>query len=397
MVGRYGSEAYTEGYKVITTVRSDLQNAASQSVRDGLIDYDQRHGYRGPETRLPGQTRDAWLKHLGQQRSIGGLEPAIVTQVEKSGIMVMTRDGKEEAVTWDSMKWARPFLSNNSMGPMPRQPADVAQAGDQIRVQRQEDGTLRFVQIPAAQSALISLDPKDGAIRSLVGGFSFEQSNYNRAIQAKRQPGSSFKPFIYSAALDNGFTAASLVNDAPIVFVDEYLDKVWRPKNDTNTFLGPIPLREALYKSRNMVSIRVLQGLGIERAISYITKFGFQRDELPRNFSWPWVPRQSHRWKSPAPGAYSPTAATRSIRTSSNASRAATDRCCTRPIRPACRWKNRSLRRMRKTPGILATPSIRRAPKAKVRSKPSKSPPRPRPPSSRPRPNGSSMPVPPIS
>ncbi len=179
----------------------------------------------------------------------------------------------------------RPFLSNNSMGPMPRQPADVAQAGDQIRVQRQEDGTLRFVQIPAAQSALISLDPKDGAIRSLVGGFSFEQSNYNRAIQAKRQPGSSFKPFIYSAALDNGFTAASLVNDAPIVFVDEYLDKVWRPKNDTNTFLGPIPLREALYKSRNMVSIRVLQGLGIERAISYITKFGFQRDELPRNFS----------------------------------------------------------------------------------------------------------------
>ncbi len=120
---------------------------------------------------------------------------------------------------------------------------------------------------------------------SLVGGFSFEQSNYNRAIQAKRQPGSSFKPFIYSAALDNGFTAASLVNDAPIVFVDEYLDKVWRPKNDTNTFLGPIPLREALYKSRNMVSIRVLQGLGIERAISYITKFGFQRDELPRNFS----------------------------------------------------------------------------------------------------------------
>uniref|UniRef100_UPI0024468D16 penicillin-binding protein 1A n=1 Tax=Pseudomonas aeruginosa TaxID=287 RepID=UPI0024468D16 len=199
--------------------------------------------------------------------------------------MVITRDGKEEAVTWDSMKWARPFLSNNSMGPMPRQPADVAQAGDQIRVQRQEDGTLRFVQIPAAQSALISLDPKDGAIRSLVGGFSFEQSNYNRAIQAKRQPGSSFKPFIYSAALDNGFTAASLVNDAPIVFVDEYLDKVWRPKNDTNTFLGPIPLREALYKSRNMVSIRVLQGLGIERAISYITKFGFQRDELPRNFS----------------------------------------------------------------------------------------------------------------
>lgn len=283
MVGRYGSEAYTEGYKVITTVRSDLQNAASQSVRDGLIDYDQRHGYRGPETRLPGQTRDAWLKHLGQQRSIGGLEPAIVTQVEKSGIMVMTRDGKEEAVTWDSMKWARPFLSNNSMGPMPRQPADVAQAGDQIRVQRQEDGTLRFVQVPAAQSALISWTRRTGrSARWSAASPSSRATTTARSKPSASRP--SFKPFIYSAALDNGFTAASLVNDAPIVFVDEYLDKVWRPKNDTNTFLGPIPLR-GLYKSRNMVSIRVLQGLGIERAISYITKFGFQRDELPRNFS----------------------------------------------------------------------------------------------------------------
>lgn len=397
MVGRYGSEAYTEGYKVITTVRSDLQNAASQSVRDGLIDYDQRHGYRGPETRLPGQTRDAWLKHLGQQRSIGGLEPAIVTQVEKSGIMVMTRDGKEEAVTWDSMKWARPFLSNNSMGPMPRQPADVAQAGDQIRVQRQEDGTLRFVQIPAAQSALISLDPKDGAIRSLVGGFSFEQSNYNRAIQAKRQPGSSFKPFIYSAALDNGFTAASLVNDAPIVFVDEYLDKVWRPKNDTNTFLGPIPLREACTSPATWSRSASCRAWASSGRSATSPSSASSATNCRATSPWPWVPRQSHRWKSPAPGAYSPTAATRSIRTSSNASRAATDRCCTRPIRPACRWKNRSLRRMRKTPGILVTPSIRRAPKAKVRSKPSKSPPRPRPPSSRPRPSGSSMPVPPIS
>ncbi|WP_207882124.1 penicillin-binding protein 1A [Pseudomonas sp. 30_B] len=285
LVGRFGGDAYTEGYRVYTTVRSDLQDDANDALRDGLQEYDQRHGYRGPETRLPGKTRDAWRQAIAQQRPLGGLEPAIVVQVEKSGALVMTRDGKEEALGWDGMKWARPFLSNNSMGPMPRQPSDVVQPGDVIRVQRREDGSLRLSQVPAAQSALVSLNPQDGAIMALVGGFSFEQSNYNRATQAKRQPGSSFKPFIYSAALDNGFTAASLINDAPVVFYDEYLDKVWRPKNDTNTFLGPIPMREALYKSRNMVSIRILQGLGVERARNYISRFGFNKDELPPNLS----------------------------------------------------------------------------------------------------------------
>ncbi|MDN4144438.1 penicillin-binding protein 1A [Pseudomonas tohonis] len=285
MVGRFGSEAYTEGFRVTTTVPSDLQEAANNALRGGLMEYDQRHGYRGPESRFPGMTRESWTQELAKQRAIGGLEPAIVTQVEKSGLLVLTRGGKEETVGWDSMKWARPFLNTNSLGPRPQQPADVAQVGDLIRVQRQADGNLLFVQQPAAQSALVSLDPENGAIRSLVGGFSFEQSNYNRAVQAKRQPGSSFKPFLYSAALDNGFTAASLVNDAPIVFVDEYLDKVWRPKNDNNTFLGPIRLREALYKSRNLVSIRLLQAVGIEYALNYISRFGFNKQELPRNLS----------------------------------------------------------------------------------------------------------------
>ncbi|MDF3936496.1 penicillin-binding protein 1A [Pseudomonas citronellolis] len=285
LVGRFGSNAYTEGYRVYTTVRSDLQENANSALRDGLQEYDQRHGYRGPEARLPGKGLDAWRIAVTQQRPIGGLEPAIVTSVEKSGVMVVLRDGKEETIGWDDMKWARPFLSSNSMGPAPRQPGDVLHAGDVIRVQRKDDGALRLSQVPAAQSALVSLNPDNGAIMALVGGFSFEQSSYNRATQAKRQPGSSFKPFIYSCALDNGFTAASLVNDAPIVFVDEYLDKVWRPKNDTNTFLGPIPLREALYKSRNMVSIRTLQALGVERARQYISRFGFDVQELPPNLS----------------------------------------------------------------------------------------------------------------
>jgi len=285
MVGRYGSEAYTEGFNVTTTVPSDLQNAANTAVREGLIAYDQRHGYRGPIRRLPDMDKQAWLSELAKQSTLGDLEPAIVSQIEKSGILVLLRGGVEEAVAWDSMKWARPFLNTNSLGPRPQRPGDVTQVGDLIRVQRQSDGSLRFVQLPQAQSALVSLDPHNGAIRALVGGFSFEQSNYNRAAQAKRQPGSSFKPFIYSAALDQGYTAASLVNDAPIVFVDEYLDQDWRPKNDNNTFLGPIRLREALYKSRNLVSIRLLQAIGIDYALDYVSRFGFDKQDLPRNLS----------------------------------------------------------------------------------------------------------------
>ncbi len=200
--------------------------------------------------------------------------------------MVLLRNGEEQPVAWDSMKWARPFLNTNSLGPRPQKPADVAQIGDLVRVEPdKESGALLFRQIPAAQSALVSLDPQDGAIRALVGGFSFEQSNYNRAAQAKRQPGSSFKPFIYSAALDAGFTASSLVNDAPIVFQEAGMEEAWRPKNDNNTFLGPIRLREALYKSRNLVSIRVLQTIGIDYALDYISAFGFNKQELPRNLS----------------------------------------------------------------------------------------------------------------
>ncbi|MCG4452335.1 penicillin-binding protein 1A [Pseudomonas sp. MMS21-TM103] len=285
MVGRYGSEAYTEGFSVTTTVPSDLQNAANTAVREGLIAYDQRHGYRGPIRRLPEMNKAAWLDELAKRSSLGGLEPAIVSQIEKSGILVLLRSGEEEAIAWDSMKWARPFLHTNSLGPRPQQPSDVTQVGDLIRVQRQNDGSLSFAQLPLAQSALVSLDPNNGAIRALVGGFSFEQSNYNRAAQAKRQPGSSFKPFIYSAALDRGYTAASLVNDAPIVFVDEYLDQGWRPKNDNNTFLGPIRMREALYKSRNLVSIRLLQAIGIDYALDYVARFGFDKQDLPRNLS----------------------------------------------------------------------------------------------------------------
>ena len=285
IVGRFGGDAYTEGYRVYTSVRSDLQEDANQALRSGLSNYDRRHGYRGPEARYPTLDAAGWQAKLATQRSLGGLEPAIVSRIDKDAIRVMTRDGSEQNVTWQSMKWARPFINSNSAGRQPGRPAEVVQKGDLIRVQRQADGSLQFAQLPQAQGALVSLDPSDGAIRALIGGFAFEQSNYNRANQARRQPGSSFKPFIYSAALDKGFTAASLINDAPIEFVDPYTGEVWRPKNDNNTFLGPIRMREALYKSRNLVSIRLLQAIGIDYALDYTQRFSLPRDELPRNFS----------------------------------------------------------------------------------------------------------------
>ncbi|MCQ4262960.1 peptidase [Stutzerimonas stutzeri] len=284
MVGRFGSAAYTDGFRVHTTVSSERQVAANIALNSGLIEYDQRHGYRGPEARLADLPRDSWTQELAKHRSLSGMHPAAVTQVEDSGILVLTRDGQEHAVAWESMKWARPFLGTNSMGPRPQRPADVVKVGDVIRIRWQDEEAL-FSQVPQAQAALVSLDPQDGSIEALAGGFSFGQSNYNRAIQAKRQPGSSFKPFIYSAALDAGYTAASLVNDSPIVFVEQGMDRIWRPKNDNNTFLGPIRMREALYKSRNLVSIRLLQTLGIDHTVDYISRFGFNPQDLPRNLS----------------------------------------------------------------------------------------------------------------
>jgi len=284
MVGRFGSAAYTDGFRVFTTTSSERQEAANLALQQGLIEYDQRHGYRGPEAHLADASPEARLSQLSTRRSLSGMHPAVVTQVGSDGIHAMTRDGAEHAVAWESMKWARAFLGTNSLGPVPKRPADVVKPGDVIRIRWQGESAL-FSQVPQAQAALVSLDPTDGSIEALTGGFSFEQSNYNRAIQAKRQPGSSFKPFVYSAALDAGFNAASLVNDSPIVFVEEGMDRIWRPKNDNNTFLGPIRLREALYKSRNLVSIRLLQTIGISYAVDYITHFGFRPEDLPHNLS----------------------------------------------------------------------------------------------------------------
>lgn len=285
MVKHYGSDAYTAGFDVYLTVPSELQTVADKAVRDGLMAYDRRHGYRGPEDRYEDIDADQWLSKLSGVSDVGGLEPAVVSSVSRQHVCVITRDGRQHAIAWASMRWARPYKGINRLGPPPQSPSDVVTVGDLIRVLRDDRDRYVFAQVPIAQSALVSIDPNDGAIRALVGGFSFERSKYNRASQAKRQSGSSFKPFLYSAALDRGFTAATLINDAPIIYQPPGAGKPWRPRNSNRTFLGPIPLREGLYKSRNLVSIRLLQAIGIDYAAQYLTRFGFEQAQIPRQLS----------------------------------------------------------------------------------------------------------------
>lgn len=299
IVKMYGTKAYTAGFEAYTTVNSTLQTLARQSVQEGLLEYDKRHGYRGPYTNWDLETNEKttqdqdnttknneaqWLKKLQQQPKASALMPALVLSVLDKSIEVLLADGQKAQVDFDSMRWAKERVTRLRLGPAPKNPSDVAAKGDVIYVEADGDNWL-FSQLPEVQGALVALHPKNGAILSLVGGFDFNLSKFNRASQSTRQPGSNFKPFIYSAAIENGFTAASLINDAPIVYMDENLEGYWRPQNDSRRFYGPTRLRVGLTKSRNLVSIRLLQQLGLNKAINTLTKFGFPKQRLPRALS----------------------------------------------------------------------------------------------------------------
>jgi penicillin-binding protein 1A len=208
---------------------------------------------------------------------VNGLRSAVVLHVGSDAVTVLLATGKQVEVAWDGIQWARPKINDDTWGRQPRSPKDVLHPGDVIWVQANSDGTYWLSQIPQAQSAFVSLDPQNGAITSLVGGYDYRLSSFNRVIQAQRQPGSSFKPFIYAAALDKGYTLASVINDAPVVFFDPGTNKLWRPQNDTHKFYGPTTLRTALTQSRNLVSIRLLSAIGLTYAINYITRFGFSK------------------------------------------------------------------------------------------------------------------------
>lgn len=282
---RLGEEAYTAGYRVYTTIDSRLQVAANQALRKNLLAYDQRHGFRAPEFHVdldaPGVSLDAVLADIP---STAGLLPAIIVGVEDKVVTVYAKIFGEVQIPWQGLEWARPYIDENRRGPELETAHDVVARGDVIRVQLHEDGW-RLVQVPAVEGALVALDPKDGAITALTGGFDFYRSKFNRAVQAERQPGSSFKPFIYSAAIEYGYTPASIINDAPVVFDDPGLEAVWRPENYSGKFFGPTRLRVALFKSRNLVSIRLLRAIGIEYAVEYLKRFGLDVDRISHDLS----------------------------------------------------------------------------------------------------------------
>ena len=281
----YGDDTYIAGFKVHTTLDSRLQHAANAALRQALIDYDARHGYRGSERHVgSGEGARPPREVLQDTPVFGGLLPALVTSVDEHVVTAHARNVGPVELGFESMEWARPYIDENRRGKKPESAAAVVKTGDVIRVRRTGNGW-RFSQLPEVEGALVSLDPNDGAIVALTGGFDFYRSKFNRVTQAERQPGSSFKPFIYSAALDHGYTAASIINDAPVVFEDPSLKSAWRPENYGGKFFGPTSLRTALYKSRNLVSIRLLRDIGIDFALAHIAKFGFDVERLPRGLS----------------------------------------------------------------------------------------------------------------
>ncbi len=297
---RYGKEkAYTEGYKVFTTVTKKLQTAAQQALVNNLLAYDQRHGYRGPSNSLRPQLvasakdlDNSQLSPLTQEEISAALStsnyyqmlvPAVVTSVEDKSVNIQLRNEVTARIEWQGLAWARAYINDQKQGIPPKTAAEVLQYGDVILVSKMPDETYRLGQLPTASAAIVSLSPDDGAIKAAVGGFSFKQSQFNRVTQAKRQVGSNIKPFIYSAALENGFTLASLVNDAPINQWDKSSGGVWRPRNSPETYVGPIRVSRALAQSKNVIAVRLLQNIGVSQTIQHLSSFGFNTNDLPRS------------------------------------------------------------------------------------------------------------------
>ncbi|HUN73180.1 MAG TPA: penicillin-binding protein 1A [Steroidobacteraceae bacterium] len=283
-----GPSAETAGYKVYTTIDGRLQVAANRAVRLGLIEYDRRYGYRGPaghaELAANAQSED-FEEALDEYPAMSFLTPAVVVEVGDRSARVFVKAHGMQEVEWDGLSWARRSLHGEGVGAAPRSARDVLARGDVIYVVTDDRHAAQLAQVPEAQAALVALDPTDGAVGALVGGFDYFANEYNRAVQARRQPGSGFKPFLYSAALDDGFTPASVLLDAPIVVDGEGLESVWRPENSHRDFRGPMRLREALAWSRNLVSVRLLRQMGLKYASDYVTRFGFDRQSLPQNLT----------------------------------------------------------------------------------------------------------------
>lgn len=283
----YGDSVYTDGIKIYTTLDSRLQNAANQAVFRHLLAYDQRHGYRGPSDNLGMPdltTMEKWEKILKSIPVINHLQPAAVIDMTKKTITVLRANGTMMTIPWTGLSWARKQINENYLGRLPKKASDIAKLGDVIRIMPTPEGW-RLAQLPKAEAGLVVLNPVNGEILALVGGFDFQTSRFNRITSAERQPGSSFKPFIYSAAFDKGYTLATIINDAPIVIENPTDNSVWRPQNNERQFNGPTRLREALIHSLNLVSIRLLELIGVHYAVDYIQRFGFSSSQIPPELS----------------------------------------------------------------------------------------------------------------
>ncbi|KAF0855188.1 peptidoglycan glycosyltransferase/peptidoglycan DD-transpeptidase MrcA [Pantoea dispersa] len=284
MVKRYGDSAYDDGYKVYTTVTRHLQEAAQQAVRNNVMAYDMRHGYRGPTNVLWKVGEASWdhtriVNTLKNLPVYGPLNAAVVTSASADEATAMLKDGSSVSLTLAGVRWARPYKSDTLQGPTPRSVTQVLQAGQQIWVRKVGDAWW-LGQVPLVNSALVSLNPEDGAVRALVGGFDFNQSMFNRATQALRQVGSNIKPFLYTAAMDRGLTLASILNDVPISRWDAGAGADWRPKNSPPTYAGPIRLRQGLGESKNVVMVRAMRAMGVDYAAEYLQRFGFPAQNI---------------------------------------------------------------------------------------------------------------------
>ncbi len=279
----YGEATYTQGFEVITTIDSQRQREANAALVNGLENYyDKRHGYRGTTTNLAplpdedqSQLRARWLEALEPVPDYGNQQPAIVTAVGARSFDALLGDGSEIVVPWEGISWAYAFRSRNEAWPPPQSASDVVSLGDLIRVRQSSDGW-ELGQVPEIQGALVSMRPSNGELVALVGGYDFRRSQVNRVL-TPRPPGSNFKPFVYGAALENGYTAATLINDAPLTRGD------YRPNNFENNFLGPVTLRFALKESRNVPAVRLFDQLGSDKVFAFAKKFGLPVENFPRN------------------------------------------------------------------------------------------------------------------
>ncbi|WP_159567008.1 peptidoglycan glycosyltransferase/peptidoglycan DD-transpeptidase MrcA [Budvicia diplopodorum] len=289
MMDRYGENAYTDGYKVYTTITKTLQTAATDAVRNNVIQYDIRHGYHGPSNVLWKPNETPWAKQqivdsLKAIPSYGPLTPAVVTHTEAQQATLMLANGEPLVLPFSAMRWARPFLNDRAVGASPKKVTDVVQSGQQIWIRKNNDNEWVLSQVPNVNSALISLNPHDGAVKALVGGFDFNYSKFNRVTQAVRQAGSNIKPFVYTAALDKGLTLSTLLTDLPIS-LSVGGGKIWSPKNSPPQYEGQLRLRVGLGLSKNVMIVRAMRAVGVDYVVDYLPRFGFPAQNISRTES----------------------------------------------------------------------------------------------------------------